>query len=332
MFISCENNEKSNKEISYEIEKYFEKVRDIRLDTSKYLSIRYLEVNKQGDFLVTNDSRSDVILYDSLGNFKRDLSASADSTFPGINWSPSRAYLTKDDKIFVSNNAPWGLFFDSQGSFMEPTPKEYIAGSDLAFDSVGNIFSFNSNHNGIYISKHSITDYRDRLKFGHYPKEFKNVIDKAIIGNNMLVLGESLFVKNIAEPKIYKYNLDGKLIDSFTQIPSYYKEPKEDVRLQPFDFLRRDLFSFAKKYTANYSIHSLNKQIILVQYLNFGYEYGIQLLTPDGNYLLDKDLVINQKVLFAQNGFIYTVNNKSKYENDRLLQPIISIYKFKDLN
>lgn len=332
ILISCDFRDKlkSNKQITYSFENYFEKIKEIKLDTSKYLSVKYLEVNNSKEFLITNETRSDIFIYDSLGILIRNLSEAADSSFPGINWSPSRGFFTKNNNIFVSNNVPWGIKFDDDGNFINSMPKKYIAGSDLAFDKFGNIFSFTSNQTGIYIDK--ISSSGEALqRFGNYPNKFSNIIEKAIIGNNLVVTDNHLFFKNIAEPTVYKYDLDGKLIDSFTQIPSYYKEPEKDIRLKPFDLLRRDLLSFAKKHTANYSIHALNKKTILIQYVNYGYKYGIQLVTTDGNYLLDKDLIIKQKILFAKNGLIYTVNNEAKDESDKLLQPIISIYKFREM-
>lgn len=331
ILISCDlrSDLKSNKPITYSFEDYFEKVKEVKLDTSQYLSIKYLEVDDSKQFLVTNETRSDVLLYDSLGVLIRKLSESADSSFPGINWSPSRGFFTISGDIFVANNVPWGIKFDGDGNFIQSMPKEYVAGSDLAFDKFDNIFSFTSDHTGIYTQKISVTG-KNLLQFGSYPKEFPNIIDKAIIGNNLIVTDNHIFLKNIAEPKIYKYSLDGKLIDSYLQIPTYYKEPKKDVRLNPFNLLRKDLLNFAENYTANYSIHSLNEKTILVQYVNYGGKYGIQLVTTEGNYLLDKDLVINQKILFAKNGLVYTINNKATDGNGKLLQPIISIYTFKN--
>src|SRR5690554_890137 len=117
ILFSCDlrNDLKSNKQITNSLEDYFEKIKEVKLDTSRYLSLRYLDVDDSNRFLITNEARSDIFIYDSLGVLIRSLAESADSSFPGINWSPTRGFFTHNDDIFVSNNAPWGIKFDSNG-------------------------------------------------------------------------------------------------------------------------------------------------------------------------------------------------------------------------
>jgi hypothetical protein len=61
----------------------------------------------------------------------------------------------------------------------------------------------------------------------------------------------------------------------------------------------------------------------LIQYLNFGYNYGIQLVNLDGEYVLERDLMINKKVLAARDNKIYLVN-PAEVEQNRIF-----VYRYK---
>lgn len=303
----CQSADVSNKPVTSNLNEYFEYESVVELDTSVFVSIKHLDVNNQGYLLVTNSNRTDVFLFDSAGSYIRSLGESAEESFPGINWSPLRAYFSNNDSIFVANNYPWGIHFDPDGAFSRNMPKSYEASMDVAFSNKNEIFAFVSNRSGIRVDKY--TSVGEKItSFANYPDDFKNVIDKSVVGNNMVVIGNHLFHKNIAETRIYKYDLSGKLLDTFNEVPTYYKSPKNDIRIEPKNVLMKDMMEFAKKYTANYSIHALNNQTLLIQYLNMGYNYGIQLINLEGEYVLDKDMMTNTKVLAARDNRVYMVN------------------------
>lgn len=325
-FFSCIEKEKSTN-VLYNLSENFSTVEEINLDTTYYSGIKYVDISDDGSILITNENRSDVSLYDSVGGFLYNFSNVIDSLSPGINWKPNRAFFMTNEKIFISNNGPWGLIFDRKKMEVSKMPKSYMAGFDLAFDDSLNIYSFNSNNLGIYISKYDLEGKVVIDKFGYYPEKFKNVINKAIIGNSMVATSDNLFVKNIAEAKIYKYDLRGELIDVYEKEPTYYRRPKKDVRTEPLSLLIKDIRNFAELYTANYSIHKLNENNILVQYSDYNYEYGIQILNSKGNFLLKNDLLINEKVIDTQSNFIYTISQRD-YQYDPNYLPKIKKYRF----
>ena len=312
----------------YNIGLFFDKVHSIKLDTTFYEGIKSLDVDDNGRLLVTNEKRTDIILYNRDGIFQNKFSTIVDSLFPGFNWSPNRGFFLTDNNLFISNNGPWGVSISSDLTELNPLGRTYIAGSDLTFDESNNIYAFISNYLGIYITKFDSNGDVIISKFGNYPKKFANIIDKAIIGNSLVYKNGSIFFKTIAEPKIYKYSLEGQLLDTFEHVPTYYRRPKRDIRTETMQYMMADIRSFAEKYSANFSIHALEKDKILVQYSNYNYEYGLQILSVDGDNLLPHDLLVNYKVLATHDDMLYMIDAKS-YHFDENYEPEIIIYRLK---
>lgn len=307
----------------------FIKVVDIRLDSNTVFDIRYLDVDTEGKLLVTNRRRSEVFLYDSTGTLITRLSSELDNGFPGGNWMPLRAYFKKNGHIFVANRVPWGIEFDENGRFIKFMPEEYRGGDDLAFDEQGNIYSLNKDYRGQFISRFN-PEGKGEFLIEDIDTTFSTIVNRSIIGRNLLVNGGYLFHKNMAKPAIYKFKLDGAPVTSYFEIPGYYKTPATDIRINytgnDLDKagLQASVFDFAKKYTANYSMHALTDRLILVQYVNMGGKYGCQILTTDGEYVLDYDLYTEKKIYAARNGFVYVI------EAAQELPISISKYRFRN--
>ncbi|MFD2533052.1 NHL repeat-containing protein [Gracilimonas halophila] len=319
--IGCEGKKKP---VQTEFTDTFKKNKEIDLEPFSVYEIRYLDINSNNDLLITNRRRTEVFLFDSLGKVKTRLSEELSKEFPGANWKPYQAYFTANDEIFVANGAPWGIWFNRDGSFKKMMPKEYWGTPDLAFDKQDHIYSMNKNQRGLFIEK-----YDSSGSFVHKISELdstnRNIMRRAIIGNNILVADGNLFFKNLSKPNLYEYNLSGKLLNTFSEKPGYYKEPEQDISSLEQSgqrILSQNIFDFARKYTANYSLHHLDEELILIQYVNMGENYGHQILTTDGEYILDYDLQTNNKIMAAKNGYVYTIT-----ENDSTT-PTINEFEF----
>jgi len=329
---SCENVEISH---TNNFDKYFTLEQKIELDTSLVSFVEFLDINKRGNLLVSNKRKQQVTLYDSAGKLIRDLKKSALKNHPGLHWSPVRAFFRPDQTILVSNRIPWGLIFDSSGNYKTVMPRDFRAPLNMAFDSLQYIYGFNSNHKGYYLKKLSPKG-KELKQFGSFPQEYKHIIDKAVIGNDIVIDSNNfIYHKYISAPTIYKYNRNGELIDKYSKEPPYYKPMESDLskfRKGGVSRMKREILEIAKSSTANYSLHLLENNILLIQYVNYGGYYGLQLLKTNGEYLLDEPLVIDEKVYAAKNGNIYTVNNQRFDKNNptRYLPPLIKVYKLRD--
>jgi hypothetical protein len=333
--VNCGNNDKNRKTISTNVEDYFSETYQAVLDTS-ISTVNSFDVNDFGETLVVDRRRKKVLMFDSLNLLIKDLQVEAENNFPGINWSPTNAFFTKKGEIIVTNNFPWAIKFNENGKFIQQMPKEYRVSADLAFDENSNTYSFVSNYQGTFIEKFS-PDGNPIERFYINSVKLKNIVDRAIIGNSMTIINNQLFFKTIDQPLISKLSLKGALLDQYSETPSYYNTPKNDLRIYDSSGalikskLSSEMRLFAMNNTANFSIHSLSDKLLLVQYVNMGGYYGIQILNTSGEYVLDKDLVIKEKVYAAQEGYIYTINNFRKDSlSGEYLQPLLKKYKFKE--
>ena len=332
--ISCGSNDKKRKQVSKNIDDYFINTYQVVIDTM-ISTVNSFDVNDSGEWLILDRRRKQVLLTDSLQQPIKNIQIEARNEFPGINWSPTNAYFMKNGQIMVTNNYPWAIKFDSDGNFLESMPQEFRVSADLAFDQNSNTYSFVSNYLGTFIDKYS-SDGNHIKRIPISDIKFKNIVDRAIVGNSMSIINNELYFKSIEQARILKFSLSGRLIDQYSELPAYYDQPTEDIRILSSDGslikskLSSEMRLFAMNNTANFSIHSLSNELLLIQYVNMGGYYGIQILNTSGEYILDKDLVIREKVYTAKDGYIYTIDNFRKDSvTGEYLQPLLKKYKFK---
>lgn len=332
--ISCGSNDKKRKQVSKNIDDYFINTYQVVIDTM-ISTVNSFDVNDSGEWLILDRRRKQVLLTDSLQQPIKNIQIEARNEFPGINWSPTNAYFMKNGQIMVTNNYPWAIKFDSDGNFLESMPQEFRVSADLAFDQNSNTYSFVSNYLGTFIDKYS-SDGNHIKRIPISDIKFKNIVDRAIVGNSMSIINNELYFKSIEQARILKFSLSGRLIDQYSELPAYYGQPTEDIRILSSDGslikskLSSEMRLFAMNNTANFSIHSLSNELLLIQYVNMGGYYGIQILNTSGEYILDKDLVIREKVYTAKDGYIYTIDNFRKDSvTGEYLQPLLKKYKFK---
>ncbi|MTI89494.1 MAG: hypothetical protein FH748_16185 [Balneolaceae bacterium] len=327
IFFSCQDKEKIPKRVEANMQTTFEKVKEISLDSNTVFDIRYLSVNKEKDLLITNRARNEVFLFDSSGTLKAKLSEKLDAGFPGGNWAPLHAYFKKNGEIFVSNSVPWGILFGGKGAFKKFMPEVYNGTADLAFDRNNHIYSLKNNYEGFFIRRYDSSGNEVDM-ISNIDTSFKHINKRAIIGNNLIVVNDHLFYKNISKPNVYKYNSSGNLISTFSETPAYYKRPNSDMDYKGSgpdldrNKLSQSVFKFATKYTANYSIHHLDQDLLLIQYVNMGGNYGYQIVSTTGDYILDYDLYTKNKIMAAKDGYIYI--NATVDE----IAPRIDVYKY----
>jgi hypothetical protein len=329
--------------ISCEVEKYreiidltdlFTKKKVISLNTEGYLSVRFVEVNKEGELLVTG-RRGEVLLFNGSGELIQDLGEGAMAEYPGLNWSPNRAIFLKDGSIFVQNNAPWGIFFDKSGQFKGITSSDFHISNRFTSGFGNNFFSMEITPEGAYIRKLDING-NEINRFDEVPENFINLMQRYRVGNQFVSDDRYLFFITVAEPALYRLDLGEWELNRFEQPPGYVNQATSDISsLQQVGTagLAEEIAAFAENNTVSYSLHSITDQLLIIQYQNRSAilegkaGFGLQLVTRGGQFPMESDLMTDEWVLAAVNGNIYTMVR----QDDAYRSPTLNVYQLDEL-
>jgi len=323
--------EKQNHDI-VGLETIFTKQKEIDLETDNYLSIRFMEVNEHGELLVTG-RRDKVLLFTGSGKLIRDLGESAREGYPGLNWSPNRAIFMHDGSIFVQNNAPWGIYFDENGNFDRTAPSDFHVSNRFTANVDNDFYSMEITPAGPYIRKLK-ADGDEMRRFDDIPERFINLMQRYRVGNQFVADDPFLFFTMVAEPTLFRLNLENDEFKRFEKPPVYFNQVGEDLpslRDAGRAGLASEIANFSENYTANYSLHRVTDNILLMQHLNKQdvvdgkVGFGIQLVRTDGHFPMEKDLQTDEFVIAAGRGAIYTM----QYSNDAYAPPRLNVYRLR---
>ncbi len=328
--ISCA--EEQNLEVN-NIDEFFTKEREIDLKTEGYLSVRFMEVNEQGEFLVTG-RRDKVLLFNESGELIRDLSESAREGYPGLNWSPNRAIFMPDGSIFVQNNAPWGIYFDEKGHFAATAPSGFHVSNRFAASADNYFYSMEITPEEAYIRR--LNAEGDEVgRFNNVPERFINLMQRYRVGNQFVSTDQYLFFTMVAEPSLFRLDLEMNEINRYEQPPEYFDQVVEDIssiqQVGPAG-LASEISDFSMNYTTSYSLHLVTNDLLLIQFQNRSEVsngeagFGIQMVTIDGKFPMESELLTEEWVLTASKGMIYTMERSEEAYSI----PKLNVYKLKE--
>lgn len=332
LFLSVSCAEEQSRVIS-DLEDKFAKEMEIGLEPEEYLSIRFLEVNERGDLLVTA-RRGKVLLFNGSGELIRDLGEHAGEEHPGLNWSPTRAIFLQDNSIFVQNNAPWGLYFDENGNLEKTAPSDFHVSNRFTAGADKHFYSMEINPGGSYIRK--LTPEGDELgRFKDVPERFINLMQRYRVGNQFVADDRFLFFTMVAEPALFRLDLERDELNRYEDPPGYFNRAGEDISsLQQVgpERLAAEISDFTDNHTVNYSLHQVTDHLLLIQYQNRAdvvdgkAGFGIQMVTIDGKFPMKTDLLTDEWVVAAGNGMIYTMKRTDEVYDS----PVIYSYSLRD--
>ena len=122
------------------IDDIFALEKEIVLTDSIYIAhYTYLDVDTDGNFLLTDMVGEQVILFDQEGNYKKMLTT--EPCDPGFPWSPSQARFKPDGNIIV-NSSLWGYEFSNNGECIGKLSDEFEFPHSMGFDNKGYIYGF----------------------------------------------------------------------------------------------------------------------------------------------------------------------------------------------
>lgn len=327
LLLSCAE-ESDRKQIA--LDDLFTKQGDISLETDHYISVRFMEVNSAGELLVTG-RRDEVILFSETGEQIRDLGESAQENHPGLNWSPNRAIFLNDGSIFVQNNAPWGIFFDERGSYDRVAPSEFHVSNRFAVGADNTFYSMEMTPAETFI-RGLCTDGDETGRFDNVPERFINLMQRYRVGNQFVADDRFLFFTMVAEPALFRLDIEEGELSRFEDPPFYVNRAREDISsLQQVgpDGMAEEISEFRGAYTVIYSLHRLTEELLLIQYRNHpdviegNTGFGLQIVTTDGRFPMEADLLTDEWVVTAGNGMIYTMTR----QDDPYAQPLLNVYE-----
>jgi len=330
LVVSCEKNEDRG---VADLDLLFAKQKTITLETEGYLSVRFMEVNERGELLVTG-RRDEVILFSETGEQIRNLGESAQENYPGLNWSPNRAVFLQDGSIFVQNNAPWGIFFDRKGHYEKIAPSEFHVSNRFTADTDHIFYSMEITPAGTYIRQLN-EDGDEMWRFDDVPERFINLMQRFRVGNQFVADDRFLFFTMVAEPDLFRLDIEEGELSRFKNPPSYVNRASEDISsLQQVGAagMAAEISEFSDEYTSTYSLHWLTDSLLLIQYQNRwevvdgNAGFGLQIVTTDGSFPMEADLLTDEWMVTAGNGMIYTMERS----DDAYASPMFNAYRLKD--
>lgn len=332
LFITVSCAEEQNHEIN-DLEEIFTKEVEVDLDTESYLSIRFMEVNERGELLVTG-RRDKILLFNGSGELIRDLGESAREGYPGLNWSPNRAIFMSDGSIFVQNNAPWGIYFDEKGHYAATAPSGFHVSNRFTASADNFFYSMEITPEEAYIRRLS-AEGDEVGRFDDVPERFINLMQRYRVGNQFLADDQFLYFTMVAEPSLFRLDLAMNELKRYEQPPGYFDQVVEDISsIQQVGQagLASEISDFSLNYTASYSLHRVTNHLLLIQFQNrsevingkAGFE--IQMVTIDGKFPMETELLTDEWVITASSGMIYTMERSE----DAYATLKLNVYKLKE--
>jgi hypothetical protein len=303
---------------------YFQLVDEIQLPDDPILGdVFHLSVDSGGRILVTDNFLQQVVLYREDGSVIKILDP--EECLPGTDWAPYKGIFDNDDNIFVTNTGPWGIRFKSDGTCQGVMGYHFIAPVDLVFDNSGRMY-------GVYTEPHDphikVMDSEGRVldRFGEFPGEFRNLISR--LGHNFIATDGSRYIyhTHVMSHLVHVYGLSGSPERSFGSRPSFFRQVRSDLP-EDLNDMMRDVGTILKDLTTVYSLHLVERDTLLIQYVHHG-TYYMQVITSEGETLHDNNISNDRPFFAARNGLFYMVSEHRENENGEVVNPVIRIYRF----
>ena len=122
------------------IDDIFALEREIVLTDSIYIANHtYLDIDADGNFLLSDIFGEQVVLFDRNGHHKKTLST--EPCDPGFPWHPYQARFKPGGNIIV-NSSQWGYEFSNDGNCIGELSDEFGFPQSMGFDNEGHTYGF----------------------------------------------------------------------------------------------------------------------------------------------------------------------------------------------
>ena len=296
----------------------------------------YLDVDADGDFLLTDLIGKQVILFDEDGNHKKTLST--EPCDPGFPWSPWQARFKPNGNIIV-NSSLWGYEFSNDGICINELSDEFGFPKSMGFDNDGHMYGFyvhGQEDEGYHIRKMD-EEGRSVKKFGFDDTYFWYTMRNTPVPDVIIDADGYIYHAKIFSPLVDKYNKDGKKFDQLGKKPDYYKSVKVDDNAFALGNDSRSASIEANgKFSLTRSLWLLNNNEIMIKFNNTynrkndkNKKYSLTLMDLKGNYLISTDIFTHINFINAKNEFAYSFfDSTNSGKGFEVGPPSLKIYRY----
>ena len=296
----------------------------------------YLDINANGDFLLTDLIGKQVVLFDSNGHHKKTLSTEpCNSGFP---WHPYQARFKPDGNIII-NSSQWGYEFSNEGDCIDELNDEFGFPKSMGFDDRGHIYGFyvhGQQDRGYHITR--MNQYGKKIRsFGFDKKYFWYTMRNSPVPDIVVDKNGFIYHAKIFSPKVDKYDKKGNLIMHMGNEPDHYRE----IQLNDSEFaLDNDSRSASIKYNDKFSLTRslslLNDETIMLKYSNdytmnkdIDKSSGLVIMDLEGNDLIGTDILTHIDFIIAKNDLAYSFYDSTNIGKRFIVgDPSLKIYRY----
>lgn len=307
----------------------FKLERTVALDSTAMIAYVWnLVVGNQGELIITDRVGKSAFIFASNGKLRKTLRPQ--DCFPGFIFDPLACGVNKQSgQIYLFNNsAPSGYRFDRDGNCIGPLDLHMIRGELMCVDRKGFIYTYNVNAQFSFSVIVSDSVGRKLTTFGDMPSEYAGYIHRNVGGGVHVDRNGNAYVANVAEPKIYKYGPDRKLIRVISDPPRYFRPVEKLPRgfgLAPGEHMKVAKKWFERTLTRKVFLVSDDKLLLCYDLQNG--KFGYQVFDLDGRNLTNADLIHSSEVLYAGDDRLYFSEQPEPDKTGNLPNPIIKVYR-----
>ena len=296
------------------IDDIFTLEREVVLTDSIFIGhYTYLDVDTDGNFLLTDMIGKQVILYDRNGHHKKTLST--EPCDPGFPWSPWQARFKPDGNIIV-NISQWGYEFSNEGNCIGELNDEFGFPKSMGFDNEGHMYGFyvhGQQDEGYHIRK---MDEQGRPvdSFGFDDTYFWYTMRNTPVPDIIIDEDGYIYHAKIFNSVIDKYDKKGNFISQIGRKPDYYRTLQlNDSEFAMGNYSTSVSIELLGKFSTTRGLFLLNDETIMIEYHNDynrkdkkDKEEGLVFMNLEGNDLFDADILTHISFTYAKDGFAYS--------------------------
>jgi hypothetical protein len=308
-------------------QKYFSLVDEIQLDTNIIFGlVNHLDIDSKGNYLVTDFRGDQVLMMNSEGKLLKSLSL--DLCDPGAEMRPILAKYDNDGEIILLNSKPWGFRFSKKGECLNEFDISFTPPQRLTFDNKNKMVGIYTKPGQKDFVKVMTKNGKELYRFSFFPQKYTNIIGR-VIGGGIIIIDREIIIANIVEAKLYKCNIEGKLLETINIEPDYFRKIRRDIPLDPMKAIKRVKTIF-KERTILTNLYLLTNSRILVEFRHKKKVF-YDIYNLDGELINKENIRRKNAIILAKNGYVYVVEQPNMNEVGNLPNPIIKKYKYLEI-
>ena len=310
-----------------DLEKYFRKHKQITFSEGVLIAeISALDVGDNGDLLIVDGLSRKIWIFDDDGDVRGELAPEA--CHPGFTLRPIEAQYASTDYILLTNSGPPGYRFNEDGSCLGRLHHEFLPPRTFDFDDQGYIYgAYPYSLEGPSFQIVVMDAEGKRVRRFDLAKEAFPHLAVRTEGGGVIYQNGYVFHTSVAAPIIYKYTLDGKLEQTYSVKPRFYRSLKEDLPASASspNFFKK-VARIKRESTLIIDFWALDHDKLMLLYLNGG-EIGFQVVSTEG-VVLAEYAGLAFPFIHAQNGLAYRVIQPELDDQGELPNPYLEVYRY----